>query len=97
MPDIHKNLQFRRIVLGATDFTPIIVPADCSEITFANSDAAIIVNVRTDKNDSDTEQPIAVSSSITMRSNGMAFRAGETVAWARGASGAPILILRAVA
>jgi hypothetical protein len=97
VPDIHKNLQFRRLVLGATDWTPVIAPADCSELTFTNSDASIIVNVRSNKDDSDTERPIAVSSSITMRSNSMAFRAGDQVAWARGASGTPILIVTHVA
>jgi hypothetical protein len=97
VPDIHKNLRIRRMVLGATDFAAIVVPIDCSEITLTNADSGIIVGIRTDKDDSDTERPIAVSSSITMRSNSMAFRAGDTVAWARGASGAPILILTLVA
>ncbi len=92
-------LEIQVLNVNASDWTPIVVPFDCSSMAIKNSSTSVLVRMRTSSQDPSTEDILSPGSEQTFAVPFYRYRFvnGAQPVWVQAASGTAPVILKFLA
>jgi hypothetical protein len=81
--------EIRVVPVDAVSWTPVTVPFDCVNLAVKNRDTANVMRIRTNKDDSTTEDTLApgAEQALAIPFHRYRFRAGTTPVWLQATAG----------